>query len=462
MDQAGNSWLARLWHHTSLVQRMAFVALVPTLITAALLVTLLTQRQLETLHQMARGNAHAIATQTASVCVQPLRAMRLRELLRIADSIGELPHVTRVQIRTADGQILADHRAADDGYDVTSVVHEVVDTEQATPQVLGSVLVDVSLRDAVTAQRATLRHALSQLLHLHHNLLLLEHPLVHFDILEHVLPVGRLLAGLLIAHHVLSHRHVRHLNADQMRIVHLNDRVNFGILKHGFDFLLNVRYASVRAFDFQNIVLFNPALFHCQGQHCLHRVRAKHRSHNVHQPQKECRSALPVCRIVIEQRNDVELVRQLPGLHPFAGKSRAVFTGNVDVACLRESGDHAPKMLAGDSYKHVHHAAKRFVYDSLPAPVVDRVLRGRIRVSFAGQDRRHTKAAKIVFEVTDHAHAGIRDAVAPRRRAKCRTLDRPRCVACGRGRAAHGNRSRGESRHPGRADDRHHERVRSG
>ena len=164
MDLAGNSWLARLWHHTSLVQRMAFVALVPTLITAALLVTLLTQRQLDTLHQMARGNANAIATQTASVCVQPLRTMRLRELLRMADSIGELPHVTRVQISTADGQILADHRAADDGHDVTSVVREVVDTAQATPQVLGSVLVNVSLRDAVAAQRATLRHALIALL----------------------------------------------------------------------------------------------------------------------------------------------------------------------------------------------------------------------------------------------------------------------------------------------------------
>lgn len=166
MDLAGNSWLARLWHHTSLVQRMAFVALVPTLVTAALLVTLLTQRQLGTLRRMAQSNADAIATQTASVSVQPLRAMRLRELLRIADSIGELPHVTRVQIRTADGQILADHRAADDDErDVTSVVREVVDNDdQATPRVLGSVLVDVSLRDAVIAQRATLRHALVALL----------------------------------------------------------------------------------------------------------------------------------------------------------------------------------------------------------------------------------------------------------------------------------------------------------
>src|SRR5574337_241417 len=67
MDQAGNSWPARLWRHTSLMQRMAFVALVPTLITAGLLVTLLTQRQLVSLRRMAQTNADSIATQTASV-----------------------------------------------------------------------------------------------------------------------------------------------------------------------------------------------------------------------------------------------------------------------------------------------------------------------------------------------------------------------------------------------------------
>lgn len=144
---------------------MAFVALVPTLITAGLLVTLLTQRQLVSLRRMAQTNADSIATQTASVSVQPLRAMRLRELMRIADSIGELPHVTRVQIRTADGQILADHRADDDErHEVMSVVRQVVDTQQAKPEVLGSVLVDVSLHDAIVAQRAGLKHALIALL----------------------------------------------------------------------------------------------------------------------------------------------------------------------------------------------------------------------------------------------------------------------------------------------------------
>lgn len=167
MDMVTDSWPMRLWQRTSLRQRLALVALVPTLITAAMLVTLLTQRQLANLRQMAQSNADAIATQTASVCVQPLRDMRLRELLRIADSIGDLPHVTRVQIRTAAGEILADHRESGDGngqQDILSVVRDVVDADQPGHTVLGSVLVDVSLHEAVAAQHASQRHALLALL----------------------------------------------------------------------------------------------------------------------------------------------------------------------------------------------------------------------------------------------------------------------------------------------------------
>jgi len=167
MDMATNSWLARLWQRTSLMQRLAFVALVPALITAALLVTFLTQRQLFNLRQMARSNAETIATQAASISLQPLRAMQLRELVRIADSIGDLPHVTRVQIRTTAGQILADHHEPDDSRDpqeTLTVVRDVFDRDQSGNTMLGSVLVDVSLRDAIAAQHASLRYALAVLL----------------------------------------------------------------------------------------------------------------------------------------------------------------------------------------------------------------------------------------------------------------------------------------------------------
>lgn len=167
MDNAKNAWPNRLWQRASLMQRMMVVALAPTLITAALLVALLTQRQLASLRELAYNNADAIATQAASVCVQPLRNQQLRELLRIADSIGDLPHVTRVQIRTSDGQILADHRESGSGTappEILTVIRDVTDAEGHASNKLGSVLVDVSLHDAIAAQHASLRHALIALL----------------------------------------------------------------------------------------------------------------------------------------------------------------------------------------------------------------------------------------------------------------------------------------------------------
>lgn len=165
MHLATNSSSKGLWQRASLMQRLTFVALTPTLVTAALLVTLLTQRQLTTLREMAQGNAETVAAQTASVSALPLRNLQLRELARIANSIGSLPHVTRVQIRTAAGQIVAEHQAAGPTQrDVTSVTRDVLDQTQAAETILGSVLVDISLRDALASQRASLRHALIALL----------------------------------------------------------------------------------------------------------------------------------------------------------------------------------------------------------------------------------------------------------------------------------------------------------
>lgn len=148
------------------MQRLALVALVPTLVTAVLLVTMLTQHQLASLRGMAQNTADAIATQAASVAAAPLRDMQRRELARIAESIGELPHVARVQIRAADGEILADElgRSGSNNTDTLTVMRDVVDTDQAGHPVLGSVMVDVSLSDAIAAQHASLQHALAALL----------------------------------------------------------------------------------------------------------------------------------------------------------------------------------------------------------------------------------------------------------------------------------------------------------
>lgn len=233
MDMATNSWPARLWQRTTLMQRLAFVALVPSLITATLLVAFLTQRQLTNLRRMAHDNAEVVASQAASICVQPLRTMQLRELVRIADSIGGLPHVTRVQIRTAAGQILADHDEPGDGHgsrEILTVVHDVVDRGQSGQAVLGSILVDVSLHQAILAQRASLRQALIALL-----LSLLIAGVIGWQVARWISAPLRHLAG---AVHQLG-------QGDRQVAVAVTDRTEIGELQQGFN------HAAAALYDIQ-------------------------------------------------------------------------------------------------------------------------------------------------------------------------------------------------------------------
>jgi signal transduction histidine kinase/CheY-like chemotaxis protein len=157
-----SSFPVRLWRRASLMQRLGFVALTPTLITAALLVTMLTRHQLLTLQAMGRSTADAIATQTASISTEPLRNLQRRELVRIAQSTGQLAPVAHVQIRAADGEILADYHGQGDyrPEESLTMVRDVVDRSGPLPQSLGSVLVEVSLREAIAAQHSSLRNAI--------------------------------------------------------------------------------------------------------------------------------------------------------------------------------------------------------------------------------------------------------------------------------------------------------------
>ena len=156
-------WLKRLWRRASLMQRLAFVTLVPTFATASLLVVMVTRYQINILQHMGQNTAVAIATQAASVSADPLQKLKRRELIRIAESIADLPQVARVQIRSADGEILAegDGRGTFTRGQSIFVERNVVDPDAAPGSaVLGSVLVEVSIADAVAAQRASLRNAL--------------------------------------------------------------------------------------------------------------------------------------------------------------------------------------------------------------------------------------------------------------------------------------------------------------
>ncbi|KAF1003461.1 MAG: Aerobic respiration control sensor protein ArcB [Luteibacter sp.] len=153
------SWLEKVWRRTSLVQRLTCVALVPTAISAVLLVTLLTRHQMDTLRDMGRATADAIAQQAASVSGEALRDGQRRDLGRIAQSIVQLPQVSRVRISAPDGEILVDrvNGSVDDDESLT-VSRDVLDPEGH--RVVGTVSVDVSVEDAVTAQRASVHNAL--------------------------------------------------------------------------------------------------------------------------------------------------------------------------------------------------------------------------------------------------------------------------------------------------------------
>lgn len=163
---AARFWMKRLWRRASLMQRLAFVALAPTLVTALLLAAILTHSQLVALRNTGHSTAAAVATQAAAITVDPLRSMQRRELLRIAQSIADLPNVARVQIRAADGEILADKhsRGSTKPKDTLTVTREVVELDPARRLVpLGEVVIDVSVAEAVAAQRASLRIALATL-----------------------------------------------------------------------------------------------------------------------------------------------------------------------------------------------------------------------------------------------------------------------------------------------------------
>ncbi|HVI55062.1 MAG TPA: hybrid sensor histidine kinase/response regulator [Luteibacter sp.] len=159
MRDVSVTWLERVWRRTSLVQRLTCVALVPTAISAILLVTLLTRHQMDTLHEMGRSTADAIAQQAASVSGEALRNGERREISHISQSIVQLPQVARVRISDRDGEIIADRvNGSIDDEDSLTVSREVLDP--VSHRVVGSVTVDVSVEDAIAAQRASVHNAL--------------------------------------------------------------------------------------------------------------------------------------------------------------------------------------------------------------------------------------------------------------------------------------------------------------
>jgi len=212
----------QLWRRASLMQRLAFVALAPTLVTASLLAAILTHYQMITLRDMGQNTAEVIATQTASITAAPMQDMRRRELIRISHSITSLPHVAQVQIRAANGEILADSQSPTPfgPRDNLTVVHDVLDPDHPQAGPLGSVMVIVSLGEAIAAQRASLHIALVALV-----LSLLLAAVIAWQAARWISSPLRRLAG---AVHELG-------RGDTPVTVPVTDQTEIGELQHGFN-----------------------------------------------------------------------------------------------------------------------------------------------------------------------------------------------------------------------------------
>lgn len=156
-------WLNLLWRRTSLTQRLVLLALIPTALTALLLVSLLTQRQVRTINELARSTAESIVSQTAMIAAEPMAANDRRELYRIARAVSHLPHVSRVSFDLPNGEALVDL------YNPASVTHmlplrvhkRVVDDNGGY---LGTISLELSQHNALAMQKAGLRAALWWLL----------------------------------------------------------------------------------------------------------------------------------------------------------------------------------------------------------------------------------------------------------------------------------------------------------
>src|SRR5687767_11000402 len=141
--------LARL-PRLSLAQQLVLLAVLPAALATLGAIVVLTRQHLENVTELMRTSGQTVALQVATLAQTPLNQMDRRALQRTALAGTSQPHVQQVQIRTADGEILANAETPDrhrgEGLRVLSPV--MGDDGIRT----GEVMVEISL-DAVTDAR---------------------------------------------------------------------------------------------------------------------------------------------------------------------------------------------------------------------------------------------------------------------------------------------------------------------
>jgi len=136
----------------SLAQQLVMLALLPASVATLGAIAVLTRQHLDDVTELIRANAQTVALQVATVAQTQLQRMDRRGLMRTAQSGTYQPHVQQVQIRSEEGEILANAETADrrrsEGLQVLTPI--VGEDGQRT----GQVMVEISLDAVERARRA--------------------------------------------------------------------------------------------------------------------------------------------------------------------------------------------------------------------------------------------------------------------------------------------------------------------
>jgi len=142
-------WLQRL-PRLSLAQQLVLLAVLPAVLATASAIVVLTRQHLTNVTELMRTSAQAVALQVASLAQAPMAQLDRRALMRTVQAGAAQPHIYQVQVRTDDGEILADAQTADMRRGEGLRVFAQVPGERGATR--GTVMVEISL-DAVAAAR---------------------------------------------------------------------------------------------------------------------------------------------------------------------------------------------------------------------------------------------------------------------------------------------------------------------
>ncbi|SFM81642.1 ATP-binding protein [Variovorax sp. OV329] len=136
----------------SLAQQLVLLAVLPAALATAGAILVLTRQHLSNVTELMRASGKTVALQVATLAQTPLMQMDRRALQRTALAGTSQPHVQQVQIRTDDGEILANAETSDrrrtEGLRVLSPVMGE-DGRRA-----GEVMVEISLDAVADARKA--------------------------------------------------------------------------------------------------------------------------------------------------------------------------------------------------------------------------------------------------------------------------------------------------------------------